>query len=93
MKRFIIQNKADQKYLKRVSGPKGVKYSWVENVDDALLITTASAASRIAAGLEPAKRYIKWHPQLNTVEITPVGIFLYKEGTQPFLQGKKYEPH
>ena len=82
MKRFIIKHKQTGKYVKRASGA----YSWVKSADDATLLTTASAASRVAARFCEG-RYYRWRD--NTVEIIPVSVILVPENSQPFFATAK----
>jgi len=83
MKRFIIQDKITKKYLKRANK----EYSYVASVEDALLITTRSAAHTIVRNRQGGERYHRWYPMVNKVNVIEVNILLYPNGVQPFIDG------
>lgn len=88
MIRYIIKDKASGQFLKRTKS-YGVCNRWVANIDDATLITTGSAASQIASKFCNGKSYYQSAVSYSNypVEVIKVGVLLYPEGKQPFVDG------
>lgn len=83
MKRFIIKHNKTGEYMRRASG----SYSWVKSADDATLLTTASAASRVAARFCEG-RYYRWHSG-NEVTVIEATVILIPDNSQPFFPSAK----
>lgn len=89
MIRYIVKQKSTGKYLRRVTVGGSKESTWVD-VDNATLITTASAATVVAQQFcdnakLPRFRFKRQHPD-HPVEVIKVAILLIPAGTQPFLK-------
>lgn len=89
MKRYIIQDNTTKKYLKRTKSGYSTRSSWMVSVDDATLITTASAASQIATQFCKGASYRRNRHATKSlpVRVIDVEILIYPAGVQPFMDG------